>query len=132
MGAVKESAYIPGTCNINSEEIAQRRKLGHIFLVVSVLALLALVLLKMDSWYRLLLFPIYAIALSCYQQARSKFCVSYGSSGIQNADEGSKSASNIQSERFKKLDQDKARKMNTLSVLGGVLIALVTLLIPEA
>ena len=76
--------YIPGTCNIGPEEIALRRRAGHVGLAVT--AALGAALLRSDlspAWRLALAFPA-AGAASGYLQARQRFCANYGFRGLYN------------------------------------------------
>jgi hypothetical protein len=76
--------YIPGTCNIGPEEIALRRRAGHVGLAVT--AALGAALLRSDlspAWRLTLAFPA-AGAASGYLQARQRFCANYGFRGLYN------------------------------------------------
>ena len=78
--------YIPGTCNIGPEEIALRRRAGHVGLAVT--AALGAALLRSDlspAWRLTLAFPA-AGAASGYLQARQRFCANYGFRGLYNFD----------------------------------------------
>jgi hypothetical protein len=76
--------YIPGTCNIGTEEIAMRRRAGHVGLAVT--AALAAALLRSDlapAWRLTLAVPA-AGAAAGYLQARQRFCADYGWRGLYN------------------------------------------------
>lgn len=76
--------YVPGTCNIGSEEIALRRRAGHIGLAVT--AALATALLRSDlhpAWRLTLALPA-AGAAAGYRQARERFCADFGWRGVYN------------------------------------------------
>jgi hypothetical protein len=78
--------YIPGTCNIGPEEIALRRRAGHVGLAVT--AALGAALLRSDlhpAWRLALALPA-AGAASGYLQARQRFCANYGFRGLYNLD----------------------------------------------
>jgi hypothetical protein len=78
--------YIPGTCNIGPEEIALRRRAGHVGLAVT--AALGAALLRSDlspAWRLTLALPA-AGAASGYLQARRRFCANYGFRGLYNFD----------------------------------------------
>ena len=78
--------YIPGTCNIGPEEIALRRRAGHVGLAVT--AALGAALLRSDlspAWRLTLAFPA-AGAASGDLQARQRFCANYGFRGLYNFD----------------------------------------------
>jgi hypothetical protein len=76
--------YVPGTCNIGPEEIALRRRAGHVGLAVT--AGLAAALLRSGAhpaWRLALALPA-AGAASGYLQARQRFCANYGFRGLYN------------------------------------------------
>ena len=78
--------YVPGTCNIGPEEIALRRRAGHVG--VAVTAALAVALLRSDlhpAWRLTLALPA-AGAASGYLQARQRFCANFGWRGVYNFD----------------------------------------------
>jgi hypothetical protein len=78
--------YIPGTCNIGPEEIALRRRAGHVGLAVT--AALGAALLRSDlhpAWRLALALPA-AGAAAGYLQARQRFCADYGFRGLYNFD----------------------------------------------
>ena len=83
-------------CNINKAEVAYRKKAMWAGIGISAVLLIALVALSAPVLTRLVLFvPIYVAAIG-YLQVKNKFCVAYGSSGKQNASEGSDTASVIE------------------------------------
>jgi hypothetical protein len=76
--------YVSGTCNIGPEEIALRRRAGHVGLAVT--AALGAALLRSDlspAWRLALALPA-AGAASGYLQARQRFCANYGFRGLYN------------------------------------------------
>jgi hypothetical protein len=78
--------YAPGSCNIGPEEIALRRRAGHVGLAVT--AALGAALLRSDrhpAWRLALALPA-AGAASGYLQARQRFCANYGFRGLYNFD----------------------------------------------
>jgi hypothetical protein len=84
-GPAMTDQYIPGTCNIGSEEIALRRRAGHVGLAAT--AALATVLIRSDlhpAWRLTLALPA-AGAASGYLQARQRFCANFGVTVAGNA-----------------------------------------------
>jgi hypothetical protein len=76
--------YVAGTCNIGSEEIAMRRRVGHVGVVAT--AALAAVLIRSDrrpAWRLTLALPA-AGAAAGYLQARERFCADFGWRGVYN------------------------------------------------
>ncbi len=119
-----ESTYIPGMCNINTKEVAYRRKAMWFGIVLSVIVFIGLLLIESTWWIAalLLFIPVYIAAIG-FLQVRNKFCVSYGSSGQQNANEDSTSAHTVTDSDALKADKRKTRTMN-LQALGMTLVVL--------
>jgi hypothetical protein len=78
--------YVPGTCNIGPEEIALRRRAGHVGLAVTGALGAALVRSDRSPAWRLALALPAAGAASGYLQARQRFCANYGFRGLYNFD----------------------------------------------
>lgn len=113
-----ESSYIPGMCNINAAEIAYRRKAMWFGIIASVAAMAVLIVVNASWWLGaiMLFVPVYIAAIG-YLQVKNKFCVSYGASGRQNADDESETAITISDADALKADRRKTRRMN-LQALG--------------
>ena len=71
--------YVPGTCNIGPEEIALRRRAGHVGLAVTAALGAALVRSNLHPAWRLALALPAAGAASGYLQARQRFCANTAS-----------------------------------------------------
>lgn len=125
-----ESTYIPGMCNINTAEVAYRRKAMWFGIVLSVALLVALLVLRAEWWIRaiVLFIPVYIGAIG-YLQVKHKFCVSYGASGQQNASEGSDDSADVGKENAQ-IDKKKARKMNLQAFGITVVVLALTALVP--
>jgi hypothetical protein len=78
--------YVPGSCNIGPEEIALRRRAGHVGLAVTAALGAALVRSDLSPAWRLALALPAAGAASGYLQARQRFCANYGFRGLYNFD----------------------------------------------
>jgi len=118
-------------CNINKAEVAYRKKAMWLGIGVSVVLLLVLVALSAPVLTRLLLFvPIYVAAIG-YLQVKNKFCVAYGSSGKQNASEGSDNASVIEDDAALAADKKKTRTMNLQAFGISLVVLAIALLIPN-
>ena len=78
--------YVPGSCNIGPEEIALRRRAGHVGLAVTAALGAALVRSGLSPAWRLALALPAAGAASGYLQARQRFCANYGFRGLYNFD----------------------------------------------
>jgi len=118
-------------CNINKAEVAYRKKAMWLGIGVSVVLLLVLVALSAPVLTRLLLFvPIYVAAIG-YLQVKNKFCVAYGSSGKQNASEGSDVATTIEDDAALAADKKKTRTMNLQAFGISLVVLAIALLIPN-
>lgn len=84
LGPIDVVGYEPGVCNIGPEEIARRRRSGHLGLIVSVVLLGALLVVGAPPWSRLLLVLTAAVSASGYLQAWLHFCAGFGSTGVYN------------------------------------------------
>lgn len=84
MAPLNVVGYEPGVCNIGPEEIARRRRSGHVALVVSVLLLVALLVVGAPAWTRLVLVFTAGGSAAGYLQAWFHFCAGFGSSGVYN------------------------------------------------
>ncbi len=122
--------YVPGVCNINTAEIARRRKSAYVLLAITIAIAAPLLLLDIPVWTRLLLFfPIF-LTVVCALQVKYKFCVGYGASGLQNATEGDKEARAIVEAASLKLDKERTRKIKLQAAGIAAAITVLTLLLP--
>ncbi|MDB5184841.1 MAG: hypothetical protein JWN38_649 [Candidatus Saccharibacteria bacterium] len=128
--ATATDAYIPGVCNINREEIAKRRLIGHIGLAAFIIILALLLITGVDRYLRIILFIPAMLSISGYLQARNHFCVGYGGSGKQNAGEGSATASTVEDADALAKDKQRTRKMNLQTLASAIVVTLITLLLP--
>jgi hypothetical protein len=78
--------YVPGACNIGPQEIALRRRAGHVGLAVTVALAAALLRSDVNRAWRLTLALPAAGAASGYLQARQRFCANFGFRGVYNFD----------------------------------------------
>jgi hypothetical protein len=76
--------YEPGVCNIGPQEIARRRKSGHIGLIASVALFALLLAVGAPHWSRLILVVTAGGSASGYLQAWLHFCAGFGSTGVYN------------------------------------------------
>jgi len=78
------SGYQPGVCNIGPDEIARRRRAGHVGLLATLVALAVSVVIGAPPLARFLVAIPAAGAASGYLQARLKFCAGFGVRGVFN------------------------------------------------
>jgi hypothetical protein len=120
--------YVPGVCNINTEEIARRRKIGHVGAAALMILFIVLFATSLSRYVRIILLIPAFLSATGYLQARNKFCVGYASAGQQNATEGSKVASSIKDKSAIATDKKKARVMNIQALLIAVVIVIVAII----
>lgn len=116
--------YIPGTCNIGNEEIAQRRMPVIVIAAIWIICICLLQFMGAGKWWRLITFlPAAAFGISV-QQLTSKFCIAYGMKGLYNFGEAGK-ASQVQNAEFLKKDKEKVRNMILSGILFGLLVTVI-------
>ena len=84
MNPSKNITYVPGVCNIGPEEIARRRMIGWIFLVVTVALFVILFAAHANPWWRLFVFLPATASAAGFIQAHYKFCFGFASKGVFN------------------------------------------------
>lgn len=120
--------YIPGVCNINTKEVAYRRKWRNIGFVSAVVLFAILLIIGANRYVRLVEFLPLFIGMVGYYQTKHRFCVSYAASGLQNAAEDSEKARGV-SDKDALVDKAFARHINIKSaaIAAGLTILLVLL-----
>ena len=76
--------YRAGACNIGPEEIAQRRRMGLVFLAIAIGLAIVLVAVDAPAWLRIAIWPPLAAAFTTLEQVRRRFCVAFGIAGVRN------------------------------------------------
>jgi hypothetical protein len=79
-----DAHYEPGVCNIGPEEIARRRRAGHVGVAATFGLLAGLVVIDAPRVVRLSVALPAAVAASGYIQAQARFCAGFGSRGVFN------------------------------------------------
>ncbi len=124
-----QQTYIPGVCNINSQEAARRRRAGYFDLGLFFIFATSLVVTDADWPMRLLLFIPAFIASIAFLQADQKFCVAYAGAGKQNASEGSTKPQPVVEESARKQDALKARKIYLQAFVISAVVTTIVLFI---
>lgn len=121
--------YVPGTCNIEGEELRARKKFFLLMLIVSI-AFIALVLLfDIPKFWRLMLFiPVSASALGLIQW-RAKFCVFYGFKGLFSFEKMGDTVP-VEIKEMVRLDKARARKLSILALLIGAVVSILFYFFP--
>lgn len=117
---MNNQSYQAGVCNINTTEIAYRRKAGYISFGITIIIFVTAFLLRNIVIAGAV--GIFAsITAISFLQAKNKFCVAYAGSGKQNATEGEKEAREIKNGKDRALDKAKANKMYLQAAVIGIL-----------
>lgn len=122
------SSYIPGMCNINPKEIAQRRRIGHIGLSITILLAFLLLFIDLSPWLRLIIFIPTFLAATGYLQAKNKFCVGYANAQQHHADDGT--VVDIDDKSALAADKKKAQLINLQAFGIATVVAIVFTLLP--
>ncbi len=121
--------YRPGVCNIGPEEIARRRRAGHIGLVATALLFVALVAIDAPPLARGLVALPAIMAASGYLQAWFKFCAGFGSRGIFNfGPVGDTQA--VADDAARALDRAQARRIGLAAIAIGAVVGIVAVVLP--
>ena len=76
--------YRPGVCNIGPDEIAKRRRSGHVGLLLTLVTLAVVIVLDVPPLARFVVAVPAAAAAAGYLQAYFRFCIAFGSMGVFN------------------------------------------------
>jgi hypothetical protein len=125
---MNEIIYTPGVCNIGPEEIAQRKKIGWIGVVITVVVSIALLMTRLPAIIRIAVFlPAFVGAIGLLQ-AYAHFCVAFGQAGIFNlgALGTTQSVADVAS---KQQDQKRVRLLITYAVLIAMAVTVLVYLV---
>jgi hypothetical protein len=128
-GGASTLEYRPGVCNIGPEEIARRRRSGHIGLIATIATLAVLIAIGAPPLARLVLVIPATIAASGYIQARSKFCAGFGGAGVFNFGPLG-STETVVDAAARAADRRRAGQIGLASLAVGVATAIVAVLLP--
>jgi hypothetical protein len=119
--------YLAGTCNIGSEEIALRRRAGHVGAATTAALAAALIRSDLHPAWRLTLAVPAAGAAAGYLQARQRFCADFGWRGVYNFDRRGHEQPVAGNEE---LARDRRRALQIAAASGaiGLGVALVSML----
>ena len=125
----EEPAYRPGVCNIGPEEIARRRRAGHVGALATLVVLATLIAVGAPPLARLLLVLPAAGAASGYLQAWLKFCAGFGAAGIFNLGPlGTTTA--VADDDARARDRVRAFQIGLASLVVGLAVGLVAVALP--
>ena len=124
------SGYQPGVCNIGPDEIARRRRAGHVGLLATLVALAVSVVIGAPPLARFLVAIPAAGAASGYLQARLKFCAGFGVRGVFNF--GSVGPTHRMADvEARARDRAMATRIGLASIAIGVVVGVVASVLPR-
>ena len=121
--------YRPGVCNIGPEEIARRRRAGHVGLAITLALFAILVVIDAPPLARLMLVLPAAAAASGYLQAWLRFCAGFGSMGVFNLGPVGHTEA-VTDPEARARDRRRAREIVMASFEVGVGVGVVAVLLP--
>jgi hypothetical protein len=121
--------YEPGVCNIGPEEIARRRRAGHVGLIVSIVVFAALVIVGAPAWTRLVLVLTAGGSASGYLQAWFHFCAGFGSKGVYNFGAVG-TVQSVADDDARSRDRRRSMEIGIASLAIGLVVAVIAVLLP--
>lgn len=118
--------YVPGVCNIGPAEVKKRRDIGVIWIIVSAALLGILLVFHANPFLRLLIFFPLTISFSGFYQAYFHFCAGFGMSGLYNVAKSAGNTDTVAEADFRRKDKKKAQQIFTLSIVTGIIVAIVS------
>jgi len=118
---MSETYYTPGVCNINREEVKNRRSTFYLGIATAFSLLGLLYILDVSAVVGIIIFvPVWLGALG-YLQARYKFCVGYAAAGkYSNGDKRGQTA-NVDKRSSHGRDKLRAKQINRQAQIIGLL-----------
>ncbi|MFX0013389.1 MAG: hypothetical protein ACFFB2_02010 [Promethearchaeota archaeon] len=129
---MSEIQYSAGVCNIGEAEIKQRRRIGYIGLVLTVITIIVYLILiysiKLDPLFGVIIFIPAEMTTIGLIQARSKFCAAYGLTHQQNVSSSLGLTIKIEDEVSQREDRNKAIKIVFQSLIIALIITVFTII----
>ncbi len=121
--------YQPGVCNIGPSEISRRRNIGILGAVLTVFTILIFASAGSPRIYRLLVFIPAMIFATGFVQARKKFCLGFGISGVFNFGPAGK-LDKVETASARAEDRKTVIRIALQSLAAAAAITAVALLLP--
>ncbi len=122
--------YKTGMCNIGEAEIAQRRRIGYIGLVLTIVFLIVylslIYLIDLNPFFGVIILIPAEIFTIGFLQARKKFCAAYGLAHRQNVASPLGVTLKIQDITSQKKDRNKALVIIIQSIIYAGIITAIT------
>jgi hypothetical protein len=126
---IAPSSYRPGICNIGPEEIARRRRSGHIGALLTLGLLVVLVAIGAPPVTRLVLVVPATVSASGYLQAWLKFCAGFGAIGVRNFGPLGRTEA-VEGKAARAADRRRAREIGLTSFGIGLAVSLLAVALP--
>jgi len=123
-----QSEYVPGVCNIGSAEIARRRNAGWVGLAITLVALVVLVWIDANPWWRVLLFLPAMASASGFLQAHLRFCAGFSRAGIFNFGQLGETQT-VTNEDSKAKDRRRGNQISLYAAMIGAIVAILAVLV---
>jgi hypothetical protein len=125
-----QGEYQAGACNIGPEEIAQRRRMGLVFLAIAVGIGVLLLVIDAPAWARFAVWPPLAAAFTTLEQVRRRFCVAFGMAGLRNFGPVVGLTQRIEDDEARATDRRTALWMATYCSLAAAAVTGLFVLLP--
>ena len=122
--------YRAGACNIGPEEIAQRRRMGLVFLAIAIGLAVVLVAVDAPAWLRIAVWPPLAAAFTTLEQVRRRFCVAFAMAGVRNFGPEVGHAQRIDDDEARATDRRTALFMAAYCSLAAVIVTALFVVLP--
>ena len=122
--------YRAGACNIGPEEIAQRRRMGLVFLAIAIGLAALLLAVDAPSWLRFAIWPPLAAAFTTLEQVRRRFCVAFGMAGVRNFGPEVGHAQRIEEDEARASDRRTALTMALYCSLAAAVVTALFVALP--
>jgi hypothetical protein len=123
------SGYRPGVCNIGAAEIANRRRSGHVGLVITAVSFVLLVALHVPAPVRFVIALPAAVTAICYLEAQLRFCAGFGILGLFNFGARGTTTS-VAARDARAEDRAQAVRLALAGFAIGAVVGLVAVLLP--
>ena len=126
MAQTGQTEYTPGVCNIGGAEIARRRNLGWIMLIITIALLAVMIWYKVNTWWRILVFFPAMVSASGFLQARLHFCSGFANKGVFNFGAPG-TVQQVTDEASREKDRRRGNQISLYAAIIGAGVAIISL-----
>jgi hypothetical protein len=109
MAQTGQTEYTPGVCNIGGAEIARRRNLGWIMLIITIALLAVMIWYKVNTWWRIL-----------------HFCSGFANKGVYNFGTPG-TVQQVTDEASREKDRRRGNQISLYAAIIGAGVAIISL-----